>query len=99
MENQQAADLAPTAPPVEEMPAHTYKADLKSRPGWMLLEVNLSEVAKSREEMWKFMGFMDDHKGIGLGLMVNMRQQAEQIRTAALQAQNKGLFRNFIKRH
>ena len=58
----------------------------------LIIEVNLMEISKSRQAQWQFMGFMDDHKSIGMVIVNQIKQERE----AMKQAGNKGIFRNFL---
>lgn len=67
--------------------AHTFKADFTTRPGWMLLEVNIGALAQSVQAQWQFMGFMDDHKGRAMQIVARIVADAREQQTEVLKAQ------------
>lgn len=91
-------DSETIGPPSGEVvePAHLCSVDMRT-PGVMKIEISVERMSQSRENMWKVMGFMDDHKNLAVQLSVGMMKQRENLKSTVLATQNKNGNRSFIR--
>ena len=84
--------------PAETPKPYAFRIDVQSKPGWMILEVDLEAISMSRDAIWKFIGFMEDNKSMALAVINDMAMKRETQKRIIVGEQNKNGFNRFINK-
>lgn len=87
----------PSDTPKPEEKVYAFRIDMNT-PGVMKLEVNLEMISQSRDAMWKFIGFMEDHKNMGLQLVTQMVAQREALKSKIATIDSTHKTQNFLNK-
>jgi hypothetical protein len=78
-----------------ETKSFTMRSDLNT-PGWMKIEINLDAISHDQQAVWKFMGFMDSHKQMGLQIVSKLAAQRAAVQAELQKQKNKGGMHKFL---